>query len=102
MSDENAGYDKNASGKPIVLEQRDVATDGRKFSPSTGRNKDVVREVFLEHMPTAGRVLEIASGTGEHGAHITAVANELSWMCLKIIGAARKSTHLSMACSMRT
>ena len=80
MSDENARYDKNASGKPVTLEQRGDAGDGRRFSPSTGRNKDSVREVFLAHMPTHGRVLEIASGTGEHGAHILEAAPDLCWI----------------------
>ena len=80
MSDENAGYDKDSLGKSIALEPRDTLTDGRKFSPSTGRNKDAVRDAFLEHMPTIGHVLEIASGTGEHGAHITAAANQLTWI----------------------
>jgi len=53
--------------------------DDRRFSPSTGRNKDIVRDVFLAHMPATGRILEIASGTGEHGAHITAAAPDLTW-----------------------
>jgi len=79
MSDENADYDKGASGKPVTLEARDTEEDGRRFSPSTGRNKESVREVFFAHMPLSGRVLEIASGTGEHGAHFTALAAELVW-----------------------
>ena len=79
MSDENESYDKGADGKPLTLESRCVVEDGRLFSPSTGRNKDAVREVFLSHMLLSGTVLEIASGTGEHGAHITAAARELVW-----------------------
>ena len=80
MSDEDAGYDKDKSGRPVTLEQRSDTEDGRRFSPSTGRNKDVVRDVFLQHMPRSGRVLEIASGTGEHGVHITETLTELSWV----------------------
>ena len=80
MNDENAGYDKHASGKPVTIEQRGGEADGRRFSPSTGRNKDIVREVFLKHMPISGHILEIASGTGEHGAHIAEQAHELSWV----------------------
>jgi len=38
-----------------------------------------VREVFLEHMPATGAVLEIASGTGEHGAHIASALPGLTW-----------------------
>jgi hypothetical protein len=79
MTDENAGYQKAQSGQPLALEQRLEEADGRRFSPSIGRNKDVVRATFLDIMPTQGRILEIASGTGEHGAHITALAHDLNW-----------------------
>ena len=80
MTDENASYPKHESGKPITLEARGTAEDGRRFSPSTGRNKDAVRGVFLAHMPREGRILEIASGTGEHGVHITEGAPDLTWV----------------------
>lgn len=80
MSDENADYDKDKTGKPVTLEQRGGEADGRRFSPSTGRNKDSVRDVFLQAMPLSGSVLEIASGTGEHGAHITGFATDLRWI----------------------
>lgn len=79
MTDENAGYQKAQSGQPLALEKRDTSEDGRRFSPSTGRNKDIVREVFLEVVTREGQVLEIASGTGEHGAHITSAAVGLTW-----------------------
>lgn len=80
MTDENKSYQKDASGQPLALERRAQAEDGRRYSPSIGRNKDVVRETFLAHMPSKGRVLEIASGTGEHGAHITAAMPALTWI----------------------
>lgn len=79
MTDENTEYQKARSGQPLALEKRDATEDGRRFSPSTGRNKDAVRDAFLRHMSGEGRVLEIASGTGEHGAHITAVTSGLIW-----------------------
>lgn len=79
MTDENATYQKANSGQPLALEKRDTTEDGRRFSPSIGRNKDVVRETFLSVMPAQGAILEIASGTGEHGAHITTAAPQLSW-----------------------
>lgn len=78
-SGEDANYPKSSSGQPITLEQRASEEDGRRFSPSTGRNKDVVRATFLGHVLRAGHVLEIASGTGEHGAHITDAAGDLHW-----------------------
>ena len=70
---------KAAAAKPVALEARPQGADGRRFSPSTARNKDAVREVFLAHMPKIGTILEIASGTGEHGAHFTAAAPDLRW-----------------------
>lgn len=91
MSDEQAAYQKAQSGQPLALEQRGLSEDGRRYSPSTGRNKDVVREAFLKLMPRRGRVLEIASGTGEHGAHITEAAPELSWTYSDIDAASQAS-----------
>ncbi|MEM7329564.1 MAG: DUF938 domain-containing protein [Pseudomonadota bacterium] len=79
MTDENADYQKARSGQPLALEKRQETGDGRRFSPSIGRNKDVVRDAFLRLMPEQGRVLEIASGTGEHGAHLTDAAPALDW-----------------------
>lgn len=79
MTDENATYQKAKSGQPLALEKRETTEDGRRFSPSIGRNKDVVRDAFLSVMAKQGAILEIASGTGEHGAHITAAAPDLSW-----------------------
>lgn len=91
MTDENQTYQKASSGQPLALEARQTSTDGRRFSPSTGRNQDIVRETYLKHMPRAGRVLEIASGTGEHGAHITAGAPELEWTYSDIDAASQAS-----------
>ncbi len=79
MTDENAGYQKAQSGKPLALEARPTAEDGRRFSPSIGRNRDVVRDAVLGIVSGEAAVLEIASGTGEHGAHITQTAPHLHW-----------------------
>ncbi|MFN3214378.1 MAG: DUF938 domain-containing protein [Henriciella sp.] len=91
MTDENATYQKAPSGQPLALEKRETTEDGRRFSPSTGRNKDVVREAFLSLMPLSGAILEIASGTGEHGAHITEQAPDLIWTYSDIDAASRAS-----------
>ncbi len=79
MTDENATYQKTPSGQPLALEQRQASEDGRRYSPSIGRNKDVVRDAVLDFLPKQGRILEVASGTGEHGAHITAIAQSMTW-----------------------
>ncbi|MEC7288967.1 MAG: DUF938 domain-containing protein [Pseudomonadota bacterium] len=91
MTDENKDYHEAASGQPLALERREAAADGRRYSPSIGRNRDVVRETYLAHMPTRGQVLEIASGTGEHGAHITAAAADLTWIYSDIDAASQAS-----------
>lgn len=79
MSGEDNAYPKSVSGQPVALEAREAATDGRRFSPSIGRNKEIVGTVFAELMPHTASVLEIASGTGEHGAHLTAQLPKLAW-----------------------
>lgn len=66
--------------KPVALEERGESGDGRRFSPSTARNRDAVREVFLARMPAKGTLLEIASGTGEHGAHVAPALPGLTWI----------------------
>lgn len=68
-----------ATDKPTALETRSEGVDGRRFSPSIARNKDPIREVFLAHMARSGDILEIASGTGEHGVHIVSAVPDLIW-----------------------
>ena len=75
---ENRLYPKRKNGEPVALEARGEDGD-RRFSPSVARNRDVLRDAFLAHMPSAGRILEIGSGTGEHGIHITKAAPDLFW-----------------------
>ncbi|WP_089411460.1 DUF938 domain-containing protein [Amphiplicatus metriothermophilus] len=50
------------------------------FSPSAARNKDPIRDVFLERMPRAGVIVEIGSGTGEHVAHLAAALPEVRFL----------------------
>ncbi|ACT58882.1 DUF938 domain-containing protein [Hirschia baltica] len=54
--------------------------DGRQFSPSIERNRDVIKSVFLQEIPANARVLEIASGTGQHAAHILKDAPDMRWI----------------------
>ncbi len=83
--------DDRARPDPAARKIRMQDADERLFSPSTGRNKEAVCEAFLAHMPATGSILEIASGTGEHGAHITAAAPDLTWTYSDIDPAARAS-----------
>lgn len=53
--------------------------DMRKFAPAAARNRTAIAEVFTHVAPAAGLVLEIASGTGEHAAHIAPMLPHLTW-----------------------
>lgn len=75
----DAAYPKNQSGKPVALEARAEDADGRRYSPSIARNRDAIADVFAREVPHDARILEIASGTGEHGVHICARLPELHW-----------------------
>lgn len=62
--------------KEIALEARSQR-EARLFSPSAARNRDAIREAFAATMPGEGTVIEVASGTGEHVAHLAASAPSL-------------------------
>ena len=66
------------SKDPIHLENREQA-GARLFSPTAGRNKGPIGEVMSEHIPTGAIVLEIASGSGEHGAHMCGLRKDITW-----------------------
>lgn len=51
----------------------------RLHYPSAGRNKGPIAEVLLPVLPTGARVLEIGSGSGEHGAHLCALRTDITW-----------------------
>jgi SAM-dependent methyltransferase len=58
----------------------DRQTEGAKlYSPSAARNRDPIRDVFLQTMPRSGRILEIGGGTGEHAVHLAAALPEVDW-----------------------
>ena len=52
---------------------------GARVSPSTARNRDPILQVLAPRLPTAGLVLEIAAGAGEHAAHMALALPDLSW-----------------------
>ena len=45
------------------------ADDPRLYAPATARNRDAILDVLREILPDSGRILEIASGSGEHILH---------------------------------
>jgi len=60
-------------------EPNNSPSDKRLYAPATARNRDVLLEVFLAHLPKTGTLVEVASGTGEHAAHIAAHMAPLHW-----------------------
>ena len=51
---------------------------GRRYAPSAARNRDPILEAIRPHLPRAGVLLEIASGTGEHAVHFAQAFPDLT------------------------
>lgn len=62
---------KPAGGEPQA--------NNKLYAPATERNRDVLLDVFLAHMPKSGTLVEVASGTGEHAAHLASHLRPLYW-----------------------
>jgi SAM-dependent methyltransferase len=54
-------------------------TDARQHSPSAERNREPILAVLRDVLPASGRVLEIASGTGEHAIWFAGALPGLDW-----------------------
>jgi Protein of unknown function (DUF938) len=55
------------------------STDERLYAPATERNREAILSVLKSVLPTHGKVLEIASGTGEHITFWAPHFPELTW-----------------------
>lgn len=51
----------------------------KRHAPATDRNREPISAILTEELPEAGRVLEIASGTGEHAAFFARTYPYLTW-----------------------
>lgn len=54
-------------------------TDDRRSSMAALRNRDPIVDVLRQVLPATGRVLELASGTGEHAIHFAQALPDLNW-----------------------
>ncbi len=68
-----------ADRPPVALENREEGEDGRRYSPSAARNREPIRDVIAQLVTSSTRLLEIASGTGEHGAYLISQLADLHW-----------------------
>ncbi len=57
----------------------DAPTDARRFSPSAARNRGPILDALRPRLPGAGLLLEVASGSGEHCAHLAAALPGLTF-----------------------
>lgn len=79
-----AGFRKGGAlsedGRPWFVEDgRTPGADPRLHAPATQRNRDAIADVLARELPTAGLVLEVASGSGEHAIHFARLFPALDW-----------------------
>ena len=48
--------------------------------PATQRNKNYISEVLASYLPQTGKVLEVASGSGQHICHFAKEFSHLTWI----------------------
>ncbi|TDB05620.1 DUF938 domain-containing protein [Halomonas marinisediminis] len=54
-------------------------TDSRRYSPAAARNRQPILEVLQAALPERARVLELASGSGEHAVHCATAMPQWVW-----------------------
>ncbi|MGH1572022.1 DUF938 domain-containing protein [Methylobacterium sp. P31] len=71
-------------------------------APAVAGNRDAILDVLREVLPGSGTVLEIASGSGEHAAHIASALPGLTWLPSDPDPASRRSVAAHTARSGAT
>ncbi len=52
----------------------------KKHAPAAERNREAIAEVLAQALPESGRILELASGTGQHACHFAQSWPHLEWL----------------------
>ncbi len=76
-----------------------TTTDARRFAPATQRNRTFILDVLRRVLPSAGVVVEVASGTGEHAAYFATQMPSLRWQPSDPDAGARRSIDAWAAAS---
>ena len=76
-----------------------TSPDPRRFAPAAVRNRDPILDAIRGHLPAAGLVLEVASGSGEHAIHFAAALPGLAFQPSDPDAAARASIDAWAAAS---
>lgn len=77
---------------PVHLENREQV-GAKLVSPSAQRNSGPIADVLSPLITANGRVLEIASGTGQHGAHMCGARTDIHWQMTDIDAPSRASQN---------
>lgn len=56
-----------------------MTADARLHSPAADRNRVPIGDALLTRLPAQGHALELASGTGQHAAHLAALLPHWRW-----------------------